>query len=99
MRSFQHQVTLLGRQQVFHRYPRNLIAETITGNDGYPLYRPRSVADKGRSVAFEAHINVEYYISVKLIKYICKYVNKASDMTIIGVTNANDEVSQYQMGR
>lgn len=106
------------------RYPRDLIADTITGNDGYPLYRRRSVADNGRSAvlkvkgqdvnvdnrwivpyspilskAFEAHINVEYCNSVKSIKYICKYVNKGSDMALFAVTNANDEVSQYQMGR
>uniref|UniRef100_A0A8D9E7B6 OTU domain-containing protein n=1 Tax=Cacopsylla melanoneura TaxID=428564 RepID=A0A8D9E7B6_9HEMI len=31
------------------RYPRTLVAETITGNDGYPLYRRRSIADNGRS--------------------------------------------------
>lgn len=31
------------------RYPRTLISETITGNDGYPLYRRRSLADNGRS--------------------------------------------------
>ncbi|XP_049826254.1 uncharacterized protein LOC126266393 [Aethina tumida] len=30
------------------RYPRTLISETITGNDGYPLYRRRSTADNGR---------------------------------------------------
>lgn len=106
------------------RYPRDLIVETITGNDGYPLYRRRSVADNGRSVVvkvrgqyvdvdnrwivpyspilskcFETHINVEYCNSVKSIKYICKYVNKGSDMAVFAVTNANDEVSQYQMGR
>ncbi|GBP26529.1 hypothetical protein EVAR_86031_1 [Eumeta japonica] len=106
------------------RYLRDLLAETITGNDGYPLYRRRSVADNGRSVvvkvkgqnvdvdnrwivpyspilskAFETHINVEYCNSVKSIKYICKYVNKGSDMAVFAVTNANDEISQYQMGR
>ncbi|XP_063907387.1 uncharacterized protein LOC135125669 [Zophobas morio] len=106
------------------RYPRDLLAETITGNDGYPLYRRRSVADNGRSVvvkvrgqnvdvdnrwivpyspilskAFESHINVEYCNSVKSVKYICKYVNKGSDMAVFPVTNANDEISQYQMGR
>ncbi|XP_025831529.1 uncharacterized protein LOC112904787 [Agrilus planipennis] len=106
------------------RYPRDLIAETITGNDGYPLYRRRSVADNGRLVvvkvrgqnvdvdnrwivpyspilskALETHINMEYCNSVKSIKYICKYVNKGSDMAVFAVTNANDEVSQYQMGR
>ncbi|GBP51657.1 hypothetical protein EVAR_48280_1 [Eumeta japonica] len=32
------------------RYSRDLIADTITGNDGCPLYRRRSVADGGRSV-------------------------------------------------
>lgn len=31
------------------KYPRNLLSETITGNDGYPLYRRRSVEDNGRS--------------------------------------------------
>lgn len=30
-------------------YPRALVAETITGSDGYPLYRRRSTADNGRS--------------------------------------------------
>ena len=30
------------------------------------------------SKTFNAHINVEYYNSVKAIKYICKYVNKGS---------------------
>lgn len=51
------------------------------------------------SKAFETYINVEYCNSVKSIKYICKYVNKGKDMAIFAVTNANDEVSQYQMGR
>ena len=31
------------------QYPRGLVAETITGNCGYPLYRRRSTADNGRS--------------------------------------------------
>ncbi|XP_076756485.1 uncharacterized protein LOC143432269 [Xylocopa sonorina] len=31
------------------RYPRDLLAETITGNDGYPLYRRRSTKDGGKS--------------------------------------------------
>lgn len=106
------------------RYPRELSSETVTGNDGYPLYRRRSLNDDGESTvvkvkgqdvvvdnrwivpyspilsaSFEAHINVEYCNSVKSIKYICKYVNKGSDMAVFNVTNANDEVAQYQMGR
>nr|XP_034195047.1 uncharacterized protein LOC117611219 [Osmia lignaria] len=109
------------------RYPRNLLAETITGNDGYPLYRRRSTEDGGKSITlkvrnndvevdnrwvvpyspllsktYKAHINVEYCNSVKSIKYICKYVNKGSDMAVFGVGNATasiDEINQYQLGR
>ena len=35
------------------RYPRALLADTITGNDGYPLYRRRSVEDNGRTIVLE----------------------------------------------
>ncbi|XP_062525428.1 uncharacterized protein LOC134198655 [Bombyx mori] len=108
------------------RYPKQLVAETITGNDGYPLYRRRSIDDNGKTTivkvnrqdievdnrwvvpfspllckAYKAHINVEFCHSVKSIKYICKYVNKGSDMAVFGVAaeNSNDEVTQYQVGR
>lgn len=109
------------------RYPRDLVVETITGNDGYPLYRRRATKDGGKSFTlkqrnnyievdnrwvvpyspllsktFKGHINVEYCNSVKAIKYICKYVNKGSDMAVFQVGNANssiDEINQYQLGR
>ncbi|GFV11084.1 ATP-dependent DNA helicase [Trichonephila clavipes] len=51
------------------------------------------------SRTFRAHINVELCSSIKSIKYICKYVNKGSDLAVFGVQNANDEVTSYQNGR
>ncbi|GFR27674.1 helitron_like_N domain-containing protein [Trichonephila clavata] len=35
------------------RYSRDLLAETITGNDGYLLYRRRSTEDGGKSITLK----------------------------------------------
>ncbi|XP_055920291.1 uncharacterized protein LOC129951943 [Eupeodes corollae] len=40
------------------RYPRKLTAETITGNDGYPLYRRRLHHDNGRTITTKVKGNV-----------------------------------------
>lgn len=52
------------------------------------------------SKTYKAHINVELCSSVKSIKYICKYVNKGSDLAIFEVQNINKnyEIARYQMG-
>ncbi|GFS96145.1 ATP-dependent DNA helicase [Trichonephila clavipes] len=124
--AFNNNSSLMSDGKCTKRYPRKLVSDTITGNDGYPLYRRRSVEDGGKSVVlkirnidievdnhwivpyspllsntFKAHINVEYCNSVKSIKYICKYVNKGSDMAVFGVRNVAaplDEINQYQLG-
>ncbi|GFW40605.1 helitron_like_N domain-containing protein [Trichonephila clavipes] len=42
------------------RYPRKLVSDTITGNDGYPLYSRRSVEDGGKSVVLKVrNIDIE----------------------------------------
>jgi hypothetical protein len=96
------------------RYLRDILAETQTGDDGYPLYRRRS-PDDGRLTAtiklyngtevvvnnswvipncpllskmFNGHIIVEFCNSVKAIKYICKYINKGSDIAVFEVQNS-----------
>lgn len=116
----------MARNKCTKRFPRPLLAETISGNDGYPLYRRRSPDDNGRSFmlkvkkkdvlvdnrwivpynpllskTFQTHVNVEYCNSIKSIKYVCKYVNKGSDMAVFGIVapDANDEITRYQLGR
>ena len=53
------------------------------------------------SKTFSTHCNVEYCNSIKSIKYVCKYVNKGSDMAVFGIAdpNANDEVMKFQLRR
>ncbi|GFT25472.1 hypothetical protein TNCV_3173561 [Trichonephila clavipes] len=48
-----HHACLMGNAR--KRYPRErkLVSDTITGNDGYPLYRRRSVEDGGKSVVLK----------------------------------------------
>ncbi|KAK3894468.1 hypothetical protein Pcinc_001774 [Petrolisthes cinctipes] len=47
-----------------------------------------------------AHVNVESCTSIKSIKYVCKYVNKGSDMAVFGVQeDDSDEIKKFQLGR
>ncbi|GBN37376.1 hypothetical protein AVEN_107524-1 [Araneus ventricosus] len=48
------------------------------------------------------HINVEYFNSVKFVKYVCTYANKGSDTAVFEFASGkNDlnEIHQYQMRR
>jgi len=108
------------------RFFRPLVADTISGIDGYSLYQRRSPDDNGRSITmkvkgndvvvdnrwiipyspllsktFSTHCNVEYCKSIKSIKYVCKYVNKVSEISVFFIAdqNANDEVTKFQLGR
>ena len=108
------------------KFPKNVIQETQTDRDGYPLYRRRSPENGGAiikkkirgneiildnrwvvpycpllSKIFNAHINVEMCNSVKSIKYICKYINKGSDMAMVQLEDKDkyDEIKRFQMAR
>ena len=52
------------------RYPRQLLHDTRTGEDGYPLYRRRSPEDSG----FKAKIKVEIVDSIQEIEIDNKWV-------------------------
>lgn len=87
------------------RYPRPLVAETVTGNDGYPVYRRgskskfkikrlRSKMNPLYHIArcyheFSKHANVESCHSAESVKYLCKYVTKGSDMAVFGIASEN----------
>ena len=47
---------------------------------------------------FNTNINVEYCHSVQAIEYICKHINKGSDLATFIVKNAHDEVENYLNG-
>ena len=49
--------------------------------------------------SFNGHINVEYCNSIKSIKYVCKYINKGSDLATFAIMDDKDEVSAYETGR
>ncbi|GFX14944.1 ATP-dependent DNA helicase [Trichonephila clavipes] len=87
------------------RFPRQMLQETQTGDDGYPC----TVAENQMMVAMlslnlqSTHKCGVLGNSVKSIKYICKYVTKGSDAAMFAVANEMlnrlDEVTTYQQGR
>lgn len=57
------------------RYPRPLVAETVTGNDGYPVYRRRSKEDNGRTIKVKVQ-NQEIEIGNELIVPYCPLLSR-----------------------
>jgi len=53
----QQQFTMHADEKCTKRYPRDILAETITGNDGYPLYRRRSTEDGNKSITLKIRNN------------------------------------------
>ncbi|GBP63209.1 hypothetical protein EVAR_89476_1 [Eumeta japonica] len=66
-----------------------------------PGQKPQDRHDVQKKIMVETHVNVESCHSAKSIKYLCKYVTKGSGMAVFGIAseNANDEISNFQMGR
>ena len=50
---------------------------------------------------FKCHINIELTHSIKSIKYICKYVNKGTDLAVMGLEDVKtlDEIKSYLLAR
>ncbi|GBP75803.1 ATP-dependent DNA helicase pif1 [Eumeta japonica] len=57
------------------RYPRPLVAETVTGNDGYPVYRRRSKEDNGRTIKVKVQ-NQEIEIGNEFIVPYCPLLSR-----------------------
>ncbi|GBP16800.1 ATP-dependent DNA helicase pif1 [Eumeta japonica] len=85
------------------RYPRPLVAETVTGNDGYPVYRRRSKEDNGRTIKVKVQ-NQEIEIGNEFIVPYCPLLSRIFE------THANVEschsaksikylCNNFQMGR
>ena len=52
------------------------------------------------SDTFDCHINIESCSSIKCIKYVCKYINKGTDMATFSLQNIQrNEVKHFQTGR
>ena len=50
------------------------------------------------SLRYNCHINVEFCVSTKAVKYLCKYVNKGNDRAMVAtnVEGQRDEITEYQ---
>ncbi|XP_060845863.1 uncharacterized protein LOC132925485 [Rhopalosiphum padi] len=57
------------------RYPRPLVAEAVTGNDGYPVYRRRSKEDNGRTIKVKVQ-NQEIEIGNEFIVPYCPLLSR-----------------------
>ncbi|GMP82001.1 hypothetical protein CsSME_00036499 [Camellia sinensis var. sinensis] len=65
--------------------------------DAYPLYRRQN---NGETVLVRGHINVEICSTIKVVKYLYKYIYKGYDKVALNIIGANaveniDETSQF----
>lgn len=62
------------------RYPRTLVAETITGHDNYPLYRRRSTEHGGKSITLTLRNN-DVEVIIDGLYHIHPYFRRSSRHT------------------
>ena len=58
------------------QYPRLLVPNTITGNDGYPLYRRRSTEDGGKIAIIKKHNGTTIEVDSQWVFHIHLYYQK-----------------------
>ncbi|GFT56567.1 ATP-dependent DNA helicase [Trichonephila clavipes] len=66
------------------------------------IYLRDAVVSEG-GLTHTSHYSQEYFVPIKSIKYVCKYINKGSDIALFDVTSSDgntcNEVYQYEIGR
>jgi hypothetical protein len=86
-------------------YPFKTSPETTDSEDGYPMYRRRSVANGGHAknpnvVAhnvwllkkYDCHMNIQVVVSISSVKYLFKYVYKGPDKIMYQLARAADGI-------
>jgi len=90
-------------------YPKDLHIETSIHDRGCVIYRRREERDRtvvpysaALCLAYNAHINVEIAHTIKIIKYLHKYIRKGRDKMAVAVLAEGavvDELTEYQQSR
>lgn len=79
------------------RYPRPLLAQTVTDNDGYPSYRRRSIADNGQFVVLRLK-NREIKVDNRWVVPYCPLLSRVFDAHInVEYCNSVKSVNQVHL--